>query len=96
MTTWTKEKHKEYDAARYARLRAYLDNVKTSQGCLVCGERVAVCLDFHHLDPSKKEFTLSKALRSNKKLADEIAKCVVLCANCHRKLHAGLISLRTE
>lgn len=53
-----------------------------------------VALDFHHLNPSEKDLEVSLLTRySTKRVKDEIRKCVVLCANCHRKLHAGIISL---
>lgn len=66
-------------------------------GCSVCGEHAACCMDAHHRDPSTKEFTLGTACRNRVGIARfkaELAKCVCVCANCHRKLHAGLISLR--
>jgi len=58
--------------------------------CAECGENHPAVLDLHHTDPSVKEFNLSWAAANNRatdRLAAEIAKCVVLCANCHRKLH---------
>ncbi len=65
-------------------------------GCRICQERDPVALDFHHLDPSAKDLHLG-GMMSNGYNADrliaEIQKCVVVCANCHRKLHAGHISL---
>ena len=47
--------------------------------------------DFHHIDPSKKDFKIS-AFRSGKfeKLRAELDKCLLLCANCHRMEHARL------
>ena len=45
-------------------------------------------LDFHHVDPSQKEFTIIDGYRnSDDKLIAEIEKCVCLCANCHREFH---------
>tara|TARA_R110002110_G_scaffold66276_13_gene181769 strand:+ start:1074 stop:1487 length:414 start_codon:yes stop_codon:yes gene_type:complete len=44
-------------------------------------------LEFHHMDPSKKDFTFSKSLRSFKSSITEIDKCVLLCSNCHRETH---------
>lgn len=63
--------------------------------CIICGEQEPVCIDFHHIDPSSKEFTIGKhRSRSKEWLTQEIAKCVCVCANCHRKIHAGLINLQ--
>lgn len=45
------------------------------------------CLDFHHIDPSKKEFVMANLWHrgySRIRILEEIAKCQVLCANCHR------------
>ena len=62
-------------------------------GCLIYGEKDIACLDFHHL--GDKEFTISSEMRNKSKEAiqAEIDKCVVLCANCHRKLHFYNLSL---
>ena len=59
--------------------------------CQKCGyNRCSDALDFHHLDSSSKEFGISQRgyTRSWKKVVEELAKCVLLCANCHRELHA--------
>lgn len=47
-------------------------------------------LTFHHLDPSKKEFALSRANMSWEKMKLELDKCVLLCFNCHMELHDEL------
>lgn len=68
---------------------------KESHPCVKCGESFAACLQFHHLDPTKKDLAISVAARSGWSIARierEIAKCVVLCANCHAKEHASLVS----
>ena len=70
-------------------LRQRLTDYKQARGCAQCGENHPACLDFHHTDPSKKEGNLY-AMPSNrgwKWIELEVAKCIVLCANCHRKLH---------
>lgn len=68
---------------------------KATLSCNVCGESEPCCLDFHHRDPETKDFTLSKASAgmSLKRIKEEIEKCVVLCSNCHRKVHAGVLQL---
>lgn len=67
-------------------------------GCILCGENEIACLDFHHIDPETKEYSVSQLLRTGSfsRAASEIEKCIVLCANCHRKLHAGVIALATQ
>ncbi len=62
-----------------------------SKGCKVCGENHPACLDFHHRDPSLKLFNIGVSFGSYsiKKMKEEIAKCDVICSNCHRKLHAA-------
>lgn len=52
-----------------------------------------VVFDFHHLDPKEKDFVLSSKIMSEEKAFDEAKKCVLLCSNCHRKVHAGAIVL---
>ena len=54
--------------------------------------------DFHHLDPTKKEFTLSqiRLCRMNDKIKEELDKCLLLCANCHREVHEELVIERQK
>jgi hypothetical protein len=65
--------------------------LKASLSCSRCGfSGKPECLDFHHRDPEAKEFTVSAKSRIAKMetLLVEIAKCDVLCANCHRTEHS--------
>jgi hypothetical protein len=58
------------------------------------GTYYACELEFHHIDPLQKKFNISQMHRENKsKVAAEINKCIVLCSNCHRRYHAGIISI---
>lgn len=69
-----------------ARNMAYLRTVMNSRGCIDCGERDAVVLDFDHL--GEKTAGLSRLAHSEcaiSRLDGEIAKCVVRCGNCHRR-----------
>lgn len=46
--------------------------------------------DFHHIDPSQKDFQISGAnTRSREKYLDEAKKCIMVCSNCHRKIEMG-------
>lgn len=59
--------------------------------CQNCGyNKYAGALDFHHRDPSQKDFAICKRLRVaklNETLKRELDKCDILCANCHREVH---------
>ena len=58
--------------------------------CAKCGESRGYVLDFHHLNPEQKENTIARMTSNNyelDKVYDEIKKCIVLCANCHREFH---------
>lgn len=64
--------------------------------CCVCGYRRCVAaLEFHHLAPAEKSFSLSHrgVARSLAKARSEASKCALVCANCHAELEAGLITL---
>ena len=59
--------------------------------CQICGyDRCIEALEFHHLNGSKKEFGISyKGItRSWEKIKNELDKCILVCANCHREIHA--------
>jgi hypothetical protein len=70
--------------------KQWLDEQRKA-GCSKCPEKDPVCIDFHHRDPKQKEANLSEAIArwSLKRLQMEVAKCDLLCSNCHRKLHAS-------
>lgn len=50
-------------------------------------------LEFHHIDPSMKDFSLSQ-VRANPKnwgtITKELRKCILLCSNCHKEIHEGI------
>ena len=64
--------------------------------CLNCGfDRYLGALHFHHVDPASKAFSVSRdgVTRSLRRAREEAGKCVLLCANCHAMVEAGLIDL---
>lgn len=68
----------------------WLQDLKADLKCIRCGETYAACLDFHHRDGTTKDMSLGEAIShgwSIARLEAELAKCDVLCANCHRRLH---------
>ena len=68
------------------RSRARVAEIKAERGCTDCGEADPIVLDFDHL--SDKEINVSMAIGqgwSDARIDAEIAKCEVVCANCHRR-----------
>lgn len=65
-----------------------IQDFKSQKGCIVCQEKHPAALDFHHIH--NKKFLISQLSGlgySVKTIMNEIAKCIILCANCHRKWH---------
>lgn len=60
--------------------------------CQICGyDKCIEALDFHHLDPSIKEMSLSSGRGySFERAKAELDKCILVCSNCHREIHAGI------
>lgn|SRR5665213_2042665 len=62
--------------------------------CRRCGYNKCIqALEFHHKDPTLKKFAFGKyQSKSIQLVVEEIKKCLLLCANCHREYHAGLFT----
>ncbi len=63
--------------------------------CQLCGyNKCRESLEFHHIVKDKKGFGISEKgyTRSWAAIKSELDKCILLCANCHREWHAGLIN----
>ena len=76
-------------------VRVLFDHIRTENACALCGEDTACCLDFHHPNPQEKEASVAyfAYAKSKPRMIAEMKKCVVLCSNCHRKVHAGLLKV---
>ncbi|HEX5852880.1 MAG TPA: hypothetical protein VFY36_07300 [Solirubrobacteraceae bacterium] len=64
--------------------------------CRLCGyDRCHGALEFHHLDPSVKQFGVAEKgmARSIERLRAEVRKCVLLCSNCHAEVENGISSI---
>ena len=86
---------KEAVAKRRRKLKLMVIEYKGGS-CVVCGyNKFSGAFDLHHIDESKKEFGLSMQglTRSWEKTKAEADKCVLLCANCHREIHGGIVQL---
>lgn len=67
---------------------------KQDKSCACCGENAIECLELHHLDPNTKDGHPSTMITYGwKKFIEEAAKCIILCSNCHKKVHSGRVTL---
>lgn len=99
-----KEKRKYADRAEYLKkavdkrrkmIRRMAMEYKGGK-CAICGySKCLKALEFHHHNPNGKDFGISEKgyTRSWEKVKNELDKCIILCANCHREIHEGVTQL---
>lgn len=83
---WNAERTRQ----RRARLRQWVNEQKAERGCADCGVSDPACLGLHHRDEDEKEMAVTELItygHGKSALGDEVERCEVLCANCHRKRH---------
>ena len=97
----SKEHYQKYKAdynarnqIQKARTKALIAEFKAG-GCIACPESDPCALDCHHLGDKDMPISQMRGM-SEKRVKTELAKCVVLCANCHRKHHAGKLDLPVD
>ena len=95
-TWYAKNKQSQVDKQklRKRKIKDALLEYKRTLSCIDCGcsfKNNPEWLDFHHTDPLQKENSVNILVEySLEKVMAEIAKCVPLCANCHRTRHAAI------
>lgn len=85
-----KEKHKINTKLSKERKKEWYILYKESLKCSKCSFNHPAIIDFHHIDPSKKDFGISSMFKKGKnenEIREEIEKCIPLCSNCHRIFH---------
>lgn len=83
-----KEKHRLKQQERRKEIRVLIESLKGP--CIVCGETDKCCIDFHHINPEDKDFEIGDVGTrkwGNKRIIEEVKKCVSICSNHHRQLH---------
>jgi hypothetical protein len=87
---------KKFNHDRYPEIKKIqkeiLFNLKIN-GCAICGyDKCPYALDFHHVNPRTKKFNITRqqmTSKSDKKLKEELNKCILLCSNCHDEVEWG-------
>ena len=86
-----KPKYYQRNDKRYEAVRNLVINLKLESGCTKCGyNRCLTALHFHHLDSKTKDIGIALIARkgwSLERINAEIAKCILVCANCHAEIH---------
>lgn len=92
LKTWNKRRvrHGLLKRKRERDLSDWLSEYKKGLICERCGESCSGCLDFHHKNPKEKDNAVSDLVAKGygrETIFREIRKCIVLCKNCHVKIH---------
>ena len=85
-----RDKYNAVNAESRRAKRAWLKAYKSERGCQKCGETHPATLQFHHRNPADKKFEIGRMTNGTwgmESLRAEIAKCDLLCCNCHSKEH---------
>jgi len=84
-----KSKVKKSNKVYKLKIRKWFKEYKKGLICSQCSETHTACLEFHHTQRNKDNSVsnMAGAGYSKNRIMNEINKCIVLCANCHRKLH---------
>jgi len=81
----------EYHKTHIIAVQQHVNLLKSYGVCAKCGHSFhPAAMDYHHRDPKKKETAISTLVNrgaSIERIDEEIAKCDLMCSNCHRILH---------
>lgn len=78
----------KFDKIRILAKKKYLVDLIGGE-CSNCGEKILCTLDFHHLDPTKKDRSINSMRDFRLDVMErEVSKCILLCSNCHREHHS--------
>lgn len=79
---------KTYDRNKF---RNTITEIMGSYSCKICGySKCLEAIEFHHINPALKEWKLSDLVTNKREtIVAELAKGILVCANCHREIHYG-------
>lgn len=86
-----KQCHCNYMKQKYQEKKETIQDIKLVLKCQKCGyNRCSEALEFHHINLQEKDDGIARMISNNytlDKVKEEMKKCVILCANCHREFH---------
>lgn len=87
-----RKEHSINTIPKFGKSAKYVYNLKTKSQCSICSENNPHCLDYHHKDDNKIEGIGAMTRNSQYSIEDiqeEIDKCILVCNNCHKHIHAS-------
>ena len=91
-----KKKQEHYQQVSSDRMKRNTDKFrewKSKHGCSFCEETFGPCLQLHHYNDDKEHNVANLAKYSFKKMLEEASKCIVVCGNCHTKIHHKILKI---
>ena len=87
-----REKAKKYHIKIRIKVKQILSDFRKN-GCVICQEKDPCCMSAHHLSRHEKDKNIGEMMQrhSVESVIKELGKCICVCENCHRKIHAGKI-----
>ena len=90
------KEHKKHNHPSFRKQSVVIEFIQLQKiKCVVCSyDKLKAALEFHHIDPTQKEFGISAAWSKSNAIEiikEEMKKCIIVCNRCHREIHAGLI-----
>ena len=82
-----KEQYRGYQRVRLAARRDWINELKSFQGCFVCGEGKHWRLVWHHLTSADRTGSIGYGHAPLEWVLSEMKRCVVVCRNCHEDIH---------
>jgi len=85
-----RQSEKAHVFRRRKELQRWFEEYKKDKKCATCKESHPATLDFHHNKGDSKEFSINFLVHNGyckERIKKELTKCIILCANCHRKVH---------
>lgn len=88
---WQKDNRDRINEHRRVKWQPFKDKLLSlKHPCIKCGEDRLCVIQFHHVNPKAKLFSINQTAiknRSEVEIENELKKCVCLCANCHNEFH---------
>ena len=88
-----KERVLAYEARHRLEMKEFKQSLLSSFPCIRCGLQDPDLIDWHHVEPENRKYSIAEWHLSHNAWWEEVLKCVPVCALCHRKIHTNKLCL---